>query len=239
MRYRYPWIEFLFGKVTLAIATVLLAIACTVMLWPLIIGSAAFLIVHTIVNTAHDKNIVRRLGKNYDRVQRRVTQLLSDLGQLSRFDIWMIDIYLPVWRWSFSQKPLFLNRNRVLSRQLSVSLIDSLHQPPLVDSSSGPYLQSFEETRPLFWFDKEQHEDHPAEASLAFYGMEKPDLRNTYGVLSVFPLVDQLNKNCTGILAIHVKPEQDTTLTALGVLQTEQGRYRISNACVELNGLLA
>lgn len=239
MRHRYPWIEFLFGKVTLAIATVLLAIGCTVMLWPLITGSAAFLIVHTIVNAAHDKNIVRRLGKNHDRVQRRVTQLLSDLGHLSRFDIWMIDIYLPVWRWSLGRKPLFLKRNRVLSRQLSVSLIDSLHQPPLVDSSSGPYLQSFEKTKPLLWFDKEQHGDHPVEASLVFYGTKNPDLGNTYGVLSVFPLVDQLNKNCTGILAIHVRPERNTTLTALGVLQTEQGRYRINNACVELNGLLA
>ena len=243
MLYRYPWVELIFGRVTLAIATVVLAIACTVMSWVFIVGSAIFLIVHTVINSARDQNIVRRLGINYDRVQRSATQLISDLGHLSRFDIWMVDIYLPARRWSLSGKPFFINRSRILSRQLSVSLIDSLHQPPSVGPSSGPYLQSFERAEPLLWFDRDRHRDHPVEASLAFYETAKSDLAKnlakTYGMLGVFPLVDQLNKNCIGVLAVHVKPELDIALMALGVLQTEQGRYRINNACVELNGLLA
>lgn len=64
-------------------------------------------------------------------------------------------------------------------------------------------------------------------------------LAAVYGALSVAPLVDQLGKKCVGVLVVHVAPEPDRALRALGALTTPEGRRRLNNACVEMNGLLA
>lgn len=252
MQYKYPWIEFLFGKVTLAIATVLLAIACTVMIWPLMIGSAVFWIFHTIVNTAHDKNIVSRLGRNHDRVQRRVTQLISDLGLLSKFEIWMVDIYLPIKRWTLSSELFFVKRNLVLSRQLSVSLNDTFPRPQ-PEYSSGPFVECFEEARQhgtakqLLWINQSLYGRYPANTSTVLYSSTEFDPRDVYGVLCVAPLVDELSKKCLGILAIHVKPERIDIIQSLGVLievdsdaaRRDASRRLIYSACSDIYGLLA
>lgn len=255
MQYKYPWIEFLFGKVTLAIATVLLAIACTVMLWPLMIGSAIFWIFHTIVNTAHDKNIVSRLGRNHDRVQRRVTKLISDLGLLSKFEIWMIDIYLPIKRWALSSELFFVKRSMVLSRQLSVSLNDTFPRPQ-PEYSSGPFVECFEAARQhgtakqLLWINQSLLERYQANTPIMLHSSTEFDprdvSRDVYGVLCVSPLVDELSKNCLGILAIHVKPEPIDMVQSLGVLVEEDSdagrrnaaRRLIYSACSDIYGLL-
>ena len=250
MQYKYPWIEFLFSKVTSAIATVLLAIACTVMLWPLIIGIATFLIVHTVVNAARDRNIVRRLGRNHDRVQRRATQLISDLGHLSRFEIWRVDIYLPIRRWTLSSKPFFIKRNLVLSRQLSVSLNDTFPKPQ-PEYSFGPFVECFEEARrhgtakQLLWINQLLYGRYQVNMSthtpIMLYPSTEFDPTDVYGVLCVSPLVDELSKNCLGILAIHVKPELIDIVQSLGVLveaDSDAARRLIYSACHDVYGLL-
>ena len=243
---RHPWVDLVFGRVSLALATAVLAIASAVggdkRPWFWIIGSVTFIIVHTAVNAARDRSIVRRLGRDYDRVQRRAVQVVSDMGQLAadRFDLWMIDLYLPSWRRSFVSHWPFIERERVLSRQLSVSLIDARPQPPSVDLSTGPHGKCFKEAQPLLWFDQEVHGPSPGTHNAwgTFDEGTNAKLARVYGVLSVSPLVDQLGKHCVGVLAIHVEPERDMALKALGALQSPKGRLRINNACVDLNGLL-
>lgn len=242
---RGAWGELIWGPVTLAVATVTLAIVSAVggskRPWPWIIGSAGFIILHTVVNSIRNRNIARRLGNDYERIQRRAVQVVSDLGQLAadNFDLWMIDLYLPRWRYSWKRGWPFLTRQRELSRQLSVSLIDARPQPPTLDAGAGPHGRCFSEAAPLIWFN--QHEDSaaPDNAWSSFDEQTNIRLSEVYGALSVSPLVDQLGKNCLGVLAVHVESDPDKTVKALGALRSTEGKRRINNACVELNGLLA
>lgn len=242
---RNGWGDVVWGKVALAIATAVLAVASAVggdkRPWGWILGSAAFLIVHTAVNAARDQSIVRRLGRDYDRVQLRAVQVVADLGQLAadRFDLWMIDLYLPEWRWSIGRKRPFLHRERELRRQLSVSLVDARPQPPIVDLTVGPHGECFTSERPLMWFDDTQHDPSPDNTWPRYDPARNADLATVYGVLSLSPLTDQLGRTCIGVLAVHVEPERDTAVRALGALQSPEGRRRIHNACIDLNGLLS
>lgn len=237
---RYTWVDFTFGRVTQVFATIALSVTCAVKVWMWVFISALFLLIHTVINVARDRNIVRRLGKNYEQVQRRAVQIISDLGRISHFDLWIVDIYLLLNQWTFVRRLPLLKRQKCLSRQLSVSLIDALHQTPssVNLSSSSPYVECFNEIRPLLLYDHQVHGSYAGNGSIIMYEQADSDLYKVHGVLSIFPLVDQNKKHCVGVIAIHVKPEQDLSLKALGVLQSELGRYNINNACVDLNGLL-
>ncbi|HMS12471.1 MAG TPA: hypothetical protein PKD80_05175 [Microthrixaceae bacterium] len=239
------WSEFLWGPVTATLATVVLAVASVVggadRPWLWIIGSAAFLIIHTMVSSALEQSVVRRLGRDYDRVQHRAVQIVADLGQLTadQFDLWMVDLYLPRWRYSWQGRFPFIGRSRSLERQLSVSLIDARPQPPSVDPFAGPHGSAFAGGQPVLWFDGSMLAANPDNAWTSYATQENKRLAGVYGVLNVVPLVDQLGKNCVGVLAVHVAPEPDRALRALGALTTPEARRRLTNACVEMNGLIA
>lgn len=232
------------GKVTLAAATVTLAIAGGVggeqRPWGWILGSAGFIIVHTAVSARRDRSIIRRLGRDYDRVQRRVVQVLSELGELSadKYELWMIDLYLPEWQWSLVRTWPFFIREQQLSRSLAISLIDVRPQPPIIKRAGGPHWECFTEAHPMMWFEEHSTVSAPDNLWARYDIVRNADLAGKYGVLSVAPLVDALDRNCVGVLAVHVRPEPETVLQALGALQSERGRHRIRNACVDLNGLL-
>ncbi len=90
----------------------------------------------------------------------------------------------------------------------------------------------------MLWFDEQAHSAVPGNKWRDYDATTNARLAQAYGVLSVSPLVDQLGKNCVGVLAVHVQPERDAVVQALGALTSLKGRRQINNACVELNGLL-
>ena len=246
MDVRRIWTELVFGKVSLAVATAAIAVAGTVVdskssrIW--IVGSCGlFAVISTAVIARRDRSIVRRLGREYDQVQGRGVQVIADLGQLvaGRYDLWMVDLYLPNIEWSIHYQWPFLTRKKVLSRQLTVSLVDRRPQPPSVESLSGPHWKSFSDAQPLVWINEIIQESSPNNAWDRFDEATNAQLALDYGVLSVFPLVDRLGKGCVGVLAVHVKPEPDTVLKAAGALHSDLGRREITDACADLKGLLS
>lgn len=245
MANRALWLDLLWGRITIVIASVTLTISTAIggpqsRLW--IFGSTVFIVVHTIVNWTRDQNVVRRLGRDHDRVQRRVLDLVSDLGQIAanKYDLWMIDLYLPRWRYRPKKTwPLVERQLRDLSRQLSISLLDARPQPPTIEGQDWPHGKCFYETSPLIWFIEDGFGGSADNAWTRFDNETNARLAEEYGALSVAPLVDSLGKNCLGILAIHVEPDREKVLLALGALRSSQGKHRINNACIELNGLLA
>lgn len=241
---RVPWVNFIFGKVTLVIATTGLAVSGSLggedRPTVLILGFAGFIILHAAVNYVREDSIVRRLGQNYDQIQRRAMQVISDLGQIGtdQFGIWMVDLYLPVGTWSFSTQRPFVKRRQVLSRQLSISLVDTRPQPTSIDTSHVPHGKCFSETQSLLWFDRAVHVSRENDTWGTVDIEAGDELEKKYGVLAVSPLVDQLGKECRGVLAIHVGPERTNSFKALSALNSQAGRLRVSNACVDLHGLL-
>ncbi len=152
--------DLLWGRVTRTAATVILAIVSTVggthRPWPWIIGAAAFLVVHSVVSATRDRSIVRRLGRDYDRVLTRVLQVVSDLGEIAadRYGLWIVDLYVPESRWSLKRAWPPLQRHRELSRQLSISLADARAQPPFIDPTVGPHGEAYSKSRPVLWIDE-------------------------------------------------------------------------------------
>lgn len=147
-------------------------------------------------------------------------------------------MYLPERRTRLAARRPFVTRRVHLSRELSVSLTDARAQPPYLDPAVGPHGECFTNETPLLWFNEATLGDQPENAWKAYDADTNRRLAEAYGVLSVTPILDQLSKNCVGVLAVHVEPEPSVALQALGVLQQGEGRRRLKNACVELNGLL-
>lgn len=249
---RRGWYTFLWGPVPVTVATVGLTATGIIssdepMLF-VVLPTGAFIILHAAMRAIKDKSMIRRLGRHYDHVQRRSVQVVSDLGRLTgnQFDLWMVDLYLPVTQASLAWRWPFLVRQQELSRQISVSLVDTRPQEPSLDSQVGPYGTCFTSAKPVIWFDETdlRPSDDVLQPSVenlwrSLNPAENKKLSKVFGVLSVSPLVDQLGKNCVGVLAVHVAPERDKALHAHGALRSLEGRQRVTNACVDLNRLLA
>ena len=246
MKKRQSWTDLLFGNVSLTVWTVILAVFGALgngtgwRIW--LIGiSAGFLVLQAVVNSSRDRDILRRLARDYDRVQRRGVQVIADLGELAgrQFDLWMLDLYLKKHKWSIQNTWPLIGRDQVLERALAVSLIDVRPQPTSVERSSGPLWTSFSASRTLLWFNKATYRSATENAWDQLDDATNADLAAEYGVLSICPVVDQLDKGCIGVLAIHVKSERDAIHKALATLNSDPARRRLKEACVELHGLLA
>ena len=239
------WIEFIFHDITLVFATTALAVASLVgsedQPWTWILGIAGFIIAHAIINNFRGASIVHRLGPNYDQVQRRAVRVISDLGHIAgdQFGLWMVDLYLHRGSWQSTSRFPFIQRQNVLSRQLSVSLVDKRPQPTTIDPRSGPHGKCYMETRPLLWFDQKTHGAHANNTWGTFDGECEYELEKNYGVLAVSPLVDDLGKDCVGVLAIHVGPSRNDAFKSLSALNSPQGLRFANDACADLHGFLA
>ena len=94
------WFNLLFSRPILVIATLALTVAEFVGTadrpWNWIIGICIFILIHEIVNWRREKNILNRLKRNYESIQRRVLRLIADLSDLTanEYDLWMVDLYV-------------------------------------------------------------------------------------------------------------------------------------------------
>lgn len=252
MSEKATWVNIVFGKVTVVIATMVLTIPSLIggeaWLVALMIGVAGFIILHAIVNESREGSIVKRLGRNYDQVQRRAVEVIADLGLLSgdQFGLWMVDLYLVQGTWSFMLRYPFIKRHKNLERRLTVSLLDARPQPPTIEIDDRPHgkiddrphRKCFVEAQPLLW---SNHIDGGTQADSAWSTVDtelSDELRTKYGVLVVSPVVDNSGEECLGVLAIHVGPDRNETFKALSALTSQEGQQRVRRACVDLHGSL-
>ncbi len=248
---RSAWSDLLWGPYPLTIATVTFAVLGFLddderPLF-LITVVAGFIIVHGAVAHVRNRSIVRRLGQNYDAVQRRSVQIVSDLGQLtgSQYELWMTDLYLPRYITRRRRRWPFLVLERRLSRELSVSLVEVSSQPHDVELNSGLHGKCFSSVNAIVWFDQDdlgtptdETERSVANEWSQLAEDENARIASQFGVVTVAPLVDHLSRNCLGVLVVHVRPERTKALLARGAILSSEGRRRIHNACVDLQGLL-
>ena len=165
------------------------------------------------------------------RALRVVTDLASIVG--GKADLWVVDIYLPEWKWSTFKGP-----RRQLVRKLSISLTDVQSVPSAVAiAETSPLVQTYKSTKRVLWCDNNLCEANLEEDS--HWGGEYDDqLRGTYGAISINPLVSNTGHDCRGILVVHTKPEQIAATTAVGALNSSPGRRNIAEACHDIHGIL-
>lgn len=251
MNSRSTWSNLIWGPYSLTIAGAALAVISLLSddnrPWHLIIGIVSFIAVHSAVGFVIDRSIVRRLGRKYDSVQRRTLQLVADLGELvgNQFDLWMVDLYLVRRYCQFRRRLPFLVLTRQLSKELSVSLVEISTQPAALDVTTELHGKCVTSKETMVWYDEEVLgvPDDESERSVPNEWRLLPHVRNaeigdTYGLLTLSPVMDHLGKGSVGVLVVHVKPESGKALRARGALLSVEGRRRVHNAGIDLHELL-
>lgn len=233
----------IWGTSSLAVAVLVLTVASASMAsgrWWAIVPAATFIFVHTVVRAVRERTMESRLGRDYDRVLHRLLRLLADLSELAgdRYELWMVDLYLPDDSWHLKRDRWWVQRESELSRELSISLLDSRPQPSRVAIVETPHGDCYNSSAPHLWSTHRTAEDDvspPGFTSVA----ATDELERNYGILLLAPLVDQLGRNCRGVMAVHVAPEADAVLQAHGALTSARGLRSVQDACSEISGFLA
>ena len=240
------WSDLLWGRVTLAVATVGLAIAGSVgdsdRPWAWIFGLAGFVVLHAFMGWFRDRKFSSRVRRNYEEIQTRVLHLISDLSNLTahEFDLWMIDLYMPKSFFVLSIHSPFFSKTKLV-RELSMALTDVRRVPLEIDVSHELFGSCFVHSRPGLWWDQTLAQAHIEEKNL-WYELEEgvnDELQKTYGIVSVNPVVDALGRHCFGLLVVHTRRDSVVATKALGALAQPEGVRRVVGACRDIHGQLA
>ena len=226
---------------TLVLASVILAFLGVVgspdSLWVWILASGCVGVVVVLVIKNHRRQTSRILvGRNYGIVLSRIVRLIADLSDLSarEFDLWVVDLYLPKKHPSRFKK----GRSRDLELSLHIALTDVRSVPDKIDLSNGLFGHCYDERRPELWWDialaPASEENHWNQLESG----ENEQMRTDYGVASVNPVVDNLGRNCTGLLVVHAMRDAEVVTKVLSALRHSEGRRRIAAACVDIHGHL-
>ena len=233
------WWDLLWSRPTSVAATVGLVIAGLVgnsdRPWIWILGFAIFAVTHEIVNFRRKRHISNRLGRKYEIVQRRMLRLISDLSELTarEFDLWVVDLYLPPSSFNPSARSRVVVK---LTRELSLALTDARAVPPDIESDHALFGRCFLEPCPGLWWDVDLKMSSSGENLWHKFPEEvNSQLQETYGVISVNPVVDDLGKGCRGLLVVHTKRDSEIATKALGVLAEPKGIRRLAEACHDIH----
>ena len=205
--------------------------------WFWILVFAAFIIVHESVNWWGEQRSTRRLGRNYQVIHERVLCLLADLADLTAggFDLWMIDVYLPSHTIAVFNRLLNVPR---LDRSLKVALTDVRTVPLEIEIDHELFGVCFAENKKKLWWDIDLADNSAENVWHDISEKVNCELRSTYGVISVNPIVDRLGKNCRGLIVVHAKPDSEIVTKVVGALREVEGKRRLDAACQGIHNLM-
>ena len=199
--------------------------------WWLLTALGVFIFASEFVSARVDKSRSRTMQS----IQQRALSVIADLASAtaSPHDLFVVDVYLPELAWTPSR-----GIRKRLVRALSLTLTDVQRVPPDIElSDSSQLARCYSEVQELTWWDpafKPVLEGDEADSPEVH-----DDLRNTYGAVSVNPIVNNTGHDCRGILVVHTKPDPELVTKAVGVLKSSRGRRHISESCHVIHGHLA
>ena len=200
--------------------------------WWLLVALGAFIFGTEFVSARVDRSKSSRLQE----IQHRALRVIADLASVTgdRYDLWVVDIYLPEWSWKLSKgRP-----RRQLVRALSLTLTDVQHVPSEIPlSGTNPLVLPYVTRTPIFWSDRTL-DPNPQGEDEHHSDWDEDELKGTYGAVSVNPIVNNTGHDCRGTLVVHTKPDPELVTTAAGILNTSRGRRHISEACHDIHGHL-
>ena len=232
------WWKFVWAKPTSVIATIVLTVVLAFgsltgrsnWPWSWIVALSAFIVLHSIVGWVLERN---RLGRNYEGILRRTLHLVADLAELTggRFDLWMVDLYLPRNLWKLSAQWPFVGE-RKLVRALSVALTDVSKAPVTIDLNHNLFGPCFTRSESRLWWDINLAELDGARQN-HWYHLADPinrELRTIFGAISIQPVVDSVGKDCRGLLIVHTVNDPEIATTALSGINQSRGRRHLAGA---------
>ena len=240
------WSDLLWGRPTLVIATVgLTLVGLTGNLdrpWSWILGLACFIVLHSIVNWLRERSISGRLDRNYEIVQRRVLRLIADLSDITagEFDLWMVDLYLPRTSFALSTCVPFVTKKKLV-RELSLALTDVRTVPLEIELTHIFFGPCFDKAQPGIWWNVALVESSIGDNNRwhELDDVVNDELGDTFGTISVNPIVDGLGKDCRGLLVVHTRLDSEVATKALGVLTQLKGMRCLAGACHDIHSQMA
>ena len=176
-----------------------------------------------------------RLGDSYKRISGRVLTLIADLSDLTarQFDLWVVDLYLP-------QRTSTFVRGNVSKLELSlhVALTDVRVVPDKIGLDHRFFGCCFTNRRSELWWDITLA---PSSADNQWESLDSHDneqLQTGYGVISANPVVDDLRRNCRGLLVVHAMRDAEVATKVLGALNHSEGKRRLAAACRDIHNYL-
>ena len=235
------WWNFLWGEPTLVISSIILTVVLAIAglrrpsdwPWVWIFTLFGFIVLHSIVGWVRKRSIFNRLGRNYEGILRRTLHLVSDLAELtgSRFDLWMVDLYLPRYSGNLSAHWPFVVE-RKLVRALSVALTDVSKAPVTIDLDDELFGPCFLQSESRLWWDNDLAEPN-GEDQNQWHQLEQPvnsQLRTRFGAICIHPVVNGVGNDCRGLLVVHTISDPEIATKALSVLIQSRGRRRLAGA---------
>lgn len=224
------------------VATIILALLGVIgnrdrlWVWILAIVCALVVIAFEFVRSRTEKITASQLVPNYEVVLGRVLRLIADLSDLTarEFDLWMVDLYLPVQSFSLSRQ----KRIRKLRRSLSIALTDVRTVPREFSMNHTFVGPCFTDCVPGFWWNIDLAETADDNQWHKLEIDDNSRLVEKYGVLSVNPVLNNLGTDCRGLLIIHAKGEPVTVTKVLGALRQSEGKRRVTAACRDIHSQL-
>ena len=198
--------------------------------WWLLAALGGFIFVSEFISARVDKSRSRTMQK----IQHRALRVIADLASATTtpHDLWVVDVYLPELGWTASR-----GVKKRLVRALSLSLTDVQAVPPEIElSESNPLARCYSNAEELTWWDRELKPMPESDRSDSHESRDK--LKQTYGAVSVNPIVNNTGHDCRGILVIHTKRDPELVTAAVGVLDSSRGRRHISECCHDIHGYL-
>ena len=199
--------------------------------WWLITLLGVSLISIELVSTRIEKSVSATMQIVQHRALRVIADLASDIG--SRFDLWVVDVYIPKWRWDRTR-----GLQKRIERVLSLTLSDTQNAPVEVNvSGEHPLARCYAQTEQLTWWNSNLKPTLEVESAESCSRDEQ--LSRTYGAVSICPIVNNAGHDSRGLLVVYTKPDPELVTTAVGVLRSSRGRRRITEACNDMHSQLS
>ena len=206
--------------------------------WVWIVATACFLAVvfFAVMDYRREKRSFTRFGRGYEIILSRVLSLIADLADLTagEFGLWVIDLYLPTHTAVFRRK----GRVRKLVLSLHIALTDIEVVQNEIETGHQLFGRCFSDPRSGIWWDIELAPLSEENLRQRLDEKVNDQLKAQYGIVSVNPVVDNLGRDCRGILVIHAKRDAEAVIKALGALTQSEGKRRIAIACVDIHNHL-
>ena len=203
--------------------------------WVLVSSFSSIVIASEIVNALRERNTVRRPSRHYEIIQHRLIRLILDLADSAggNLRIWGVDVYL--------RKRSITLRLRTpytiaFVREHTLTLADTSNFPAEVEEGHLLFGKCYSEATPHIWWNEELNQPVASENLWStLSAAENGAFSEHHGVISLNPIVDHLGRHCNGILVIHVQPDPEIAITALGVLARSAGKRRLAEACHDIH----
>lgn len=203
-----------------------------------IIGLGVLMILQSGAAAIRERMGTYRLGRRYPKVLRRVLDLMVDLSELTAGNPrpWIVELYLPRHEWTLRSRPPFLWK-RTLWREMSATLGVPPVSPSAIDSGHALFGECFTEGGRVLWWDP-GIANCEVDLDNRFGKLREATndkLKEMFGMLGVWAIVDDRGRDCEGLLVIHTNRDVERTTQVLGALGRTRARYRVMNAVKDVH----